>query len=550
MSDSIKVQPRHEEAYIRNTVRDPTQEDINFPRKRYFFGTEGRNLMLHISIAGSLGFLLFGYDQGVLSGLNAADEFLSTFNRPSSALLGTINAIYEIGCFCGAVSCFIVGERLGRRKCIFVGATLQFLGAVLQASSFTVPQLIVGRIVCGWGNGFNTATTPLWVSELAPAKSRGRHVAIEGNLIAFGIVIASYLNIGMSYTSGPAQWRFPIAFQGLFIVLQVLWVYLLPESPRWLSQHGRHGEALDILAQLQGKGVAHDEVTVLKKKRVIDISLALESKEGPWKFSEIFKSGPLKIRRRYLLAIGAQAMQQLSGINVLVYYAPHTLTTDLGLSYETALQFAAGLADTYWVFSFIGVFWLDQMSRRKPLFVGAFICGLCFLCAGVLQAEATNARASASLAFFFLYEATFAVGWLPVPWLYPAEIMPLRHRTHCAALATASDWIFNYMIVQITPVSIANIRWKTYMIFFVLNMAFAVIVFLFYPETSGRTLEEIDFLFSGENDRIFVVDRKLRLTPGFRSRMGRAESEELEAANYQISEDSSSTENVQEKVAI
>lgn len=88
----------------------------------------------------------------------------------------------------------------------------------------------------GWGNGFNTATTPLWVSELVPAKNRGRHVAIEGNLIAFGIVIAYYFNIGMSYTSGGVQWRLVIAFQVVFIFFQVLWTYLLPESPRWLSQ--------------------------------------------------------------------------------------------------------------------------------------------------------------------------------------------------------------------------------------------------------------------------------------------------------------------------
>lgn len=123
--------------------------------------------------------------------------------------------------------------------------------------------------------------------------------------------------------------------------------------------------------------------TVRKHKRAIDAALALENAEGPWKFTEVFKNGPLKIRRRYLLAIGAQAMQQLSGINVLVYYLPHTLTTDVGFSYETALQVGAGVADTYWVFSFIGVFFLDQMGRRKPLIWGAIGCGICFLLVGL-----------------------------------------------------------------------------------------------------------------------------------------------------------------------
>lgn len=353
-------------------------------------------------------------------------------------------------------------------------------------------------------------------------------MAIEGNLIAFGIVIAYYYNIGMSYTTGPAQWRAPIASQGAIILAQVVWTYLLPESPRWLTQHGKHEEAVDILAQLHGKGVHASDPAVVKQKRAIDNALALENAEGPWRISEIFKNGPLKIRRRYVLAIGAQAMQQLSGINVLVYYAPHTLTTDVGLSYNTALHVGAGLADTYWVFSFISVFFLDQMGRRKPLIWGAFGCAICFLLAGVLQKDISPVRAKASLAFFFGYEAIFAIGWLPIPWLYAPEIMPMRHRTHSAALATASDWIFNYMIVQITPVAIANIRWKTYMIFFVLNIAFALIVYLVYPETSGRTLEEIDLLYTGDCDRLFVVDKRGVLLPGFRSKMDRPDLESID----------------------
>lgn len=150
-------------------------------------------------------------------------------------------------------------------------------------------------------------------------------------------------------------------------------------------------------------------------------------------------------------------------------------------------------------------------------------------------------RAKASLTWFFAYEAIFAVGWLPIPWLIPPEIMPLRHRTKCAALATASDWIFNFMIVQITPapVSISNIGWKTYMIFFVLNAVFALVVYLLLPETSGRTLEEIDLLFSGDCDRLFVVDRRGVLLPGFRSRMNRVN--ELEFLE-QVSSGSSSKE--------
>ncbi|CAK7200341.1 hypothetical protein SEUCBS139899_003032 [Sporothrix eucalyptigena] len=495
--------------------------DVNAPRKRYFFGAQGKSLMRAISAAGTVGFLLFGYDQGVLGGINTSEDFLNQFNNPSDTLLGTINAIYEIGCCAGAICVFVVGERLGRRGCLYVGAALMAIGAILQATSFGVAQIIVGRVVCGWGNGFNTATTPLWVSELSPAKSRGRLVAAEGTLIAFGIVIASYFNIGMYFASGPVVWRAPIAAQLIFIIVQVALTVILPESPRWLTKHGRHQEAVDILAQLQGVNVPLDDPVVSQTKGAIDEALAMERAGGPWRLSEAFQSGPLKIRRRYMLAIGLQAMQQLAGINLLVYYFPHILTTNLGMSTETALQLAAGLSVTYFVFSLIPLFWLDRMSRRKPLIGGAFVCALCFLIAGILQSNPTDARVKASLAFFFLYEAVFGIGWLAIPWLYPAEIMPLRHRTHSAAIATAADWIFNYMIVQITPIMITNISWRSYLIFFVLNLFFAAVIFLFFPETSGRSLEEMDSMFLGDGDKVFMVNRKGQLRPAFQSQYGK-----------------------------
>ncbi|KAJ9496361.1 hypothetical protein H2202_008024 [Exophiala xenobiotica] len=322
----------------------------------------------------------------------------------------------------------MVGDRLGRKNCIYVGALLQAIGAILQASSFGVPHMIVGRIV--W------QVAPRIDVELVPSKTRGRHVAIEGNLIAFGIVIAYYFTIGMTYASGPIQWRLVIAAQLIIIFFQVIWTMNLPESPRWLTAHGRHEEAIHVLAQLTGKDVKLDDASVIKQKKNIDDAIALERADGVWKFSECFRNGPLKIRRRFIFVI---------------------------CRYPTGYPFFG-------------------KSQGKSH---------------------------------------------PIPWLYGPEIMPLRHRTHSAALSAASDWIFNYLIVQITPIAIANIRWKTYLIFFFLNIFFALMIWLFYPETSGRTLEEMDTLFMGDNDRLIVINKKGRLLPGFRSYMNRTDNPEM-----------------------
>lgn len=139
-------------------------------------------------------------------------------------------------------------------------------------------------------------------------------------------------------------------------------------------------------------------------------------------------------------------------------------------------------------------------------------------------------KAKASLTFFFLFEAIFAVGFLPIPWLYAPEIMPLRHRTHSAAASAASNWIFNFLIVQITPIALSSIGWKTYLIFFILPMAWAVIIFLFYPETSGRTLESIDTMYLGDNDRLIVVDKMGRLLPAFSSQMNQDTAQTVSSA--------------------
>ncbi len=157
--------------------------------------------------------------------------------------------------------------------------------------------------------------------------------------------------------------------------------YIISQLPQQNSNsctNVKHEEATDILTQLHGKGIQCSDLEVIKQKSPIDAALAIENAEGPRKATELFKNGPLKIRRHYLLAIGAQVMQQLSGIDVLVYYAPHILPTNVGLSYETALQVGAGLADTYWFFSIIGVVFLDQMGRQKPLIWGALGCSLRF----------------------------------------------------------------------------------------------------------------------------------------------------------------------------
>jgi sugar porter (SP) family MFS transporter len=498
---------------IKNTVSVEDSELQNTPvtdfqPKWYSLRVKGRFLLALVIFNASVAFLLFGYDQGVLAGLLTSEYFLSTFGHPDSGLIGTINSVYNLGCFCGAIICFFFGDKLGRRRSILCGLSVMTVGAILQTSAYSVPQLIVGRVITGIGNGMDTATCPVYVSEMVKAERRGNLVSIELNMIALGIVIANYFDIGMSYVAGHIQWRLPIGFQMVFMIISGTMTLILPESPRWLAVKGRHGESLDVLARLHGKHTPTTHPEVVEAKRQIDQVILIETDGGNAKRSDIFKSSPLLIRRRIVLAIGTQAMQQCSGINILVYYAPTVIENYMGYGHQDALYIAAGISVTYYVGSFIPCFFLDQMSRRWSILSGSLVCGLCFLICGILQVNPTVERAKATLAFFYIYEFAFAWGWLAVPWVYPPEISQTRYRAQIASLSTASNWIFNYLVVQITPIAFSDIGWKTWIVFTILNFVFIFVVFLFYPETSGISLEEVDFLFQAYDNSLFVFKKK------------------------------------------
>ena len=150
----------------------------------------------------------------------------------NTSLLGTVTAIYDVGCFFGAVIAFWLGEKLGRKKTVLVGTSIMTIGAIIQISAYSVAQMIVGRIVAGIGNGINTATAPVWQSETSTVKWRGKLVVIEMILNIAGFSLSNWMTYGFSYTSGPISWRFPLAFQLVFMIILFSTVPWLPESPR------------------------------------------------------------------------------------------------------------------------------------------------------------------------------------------------------------------------------------------------------------------------------------------------------------------------------
>ena len=318
-----------------------------------------------------------------------------------------------------------------------------------------------------------------------------------------------------SFISSELAWRFPLGFQIFFGIIILAFAYWLPESPRWLISKHRDGEAMANMSALEGDNEATISASVMQEFNKIKGSIAAEQ-------STVVKRKTMP-RWRLLLGVGAQAMQQLTGINIICYYLPYVLVESVGQNGSTARVVAAVNALSYLGATLIGLHYIDKWGRRRLMWIGATGQGLCWLTITLLLSYADKAAVnyagaandapepsahgspmtkilgSASVAFFFLFNVFFGAGWQGVSWLYPTEINSTQNRILGMSLGVATNWAINFAVVFVTPLGIAKLKAQFYIIWTILNFIIAPIVYFFYPETSGRSLEAIDTLFENNN---------------------------------------------------
>jgi len=425
------------------------------------FKFRGKTLVALITLTCSTSFLLFGYDQGVLSGIIGADnQFGKDFNHPDANTQGLIVSIYQLGNVGGSIAVFLLGDYLGRKNSILLATFIMLVGAILQTASINRGMMYAARVITGIGNGANTSTIPVWQAETSTAKERGKLVAIDSCIIIFGIFIAYWMDYGFAQVSGPAQWRFPIGFQIVFIVIVLVLTSILPESPRWLHKQGRHAEADDITARLIGDATVEDPRVKELSKEITD-AIEIESAGGPFKMKEIFGFGKLQNFRRMCICFAVDAFQQLGGICVITYYLPKVLSQSVGMSRHMSLLMSGIITTEYFLASIVQIWLVNYFKRRTLLFLssaGEIITMV------VLAGCVYDGRFSAgvvSIIMIFAYNSFYAFGWLTVPFVYPAEITTLRLRAKGAAIASLGAWIIEFMVVQITPIAVQNIGYKT-----------------------------------------------------------------------------------------
>ncbi|KAI8069224.1 general substrate transporter [Gongronella butleri] len=473
----------------------------------------GEQLVLAINLAAGLSIFFFGYDQGVMGSVNLSPDYLHVMGlETNEALLGGVVAVYYCGTLVGALMGGWLGDRIGRVRTVLVGCAFAIFGAVMQTCAQNLPWFMVFRVITGVGTGHLNAVVPIWSAETSSHTSRGAMIAMEFTLNIFGVVIAYWIGYGLKDFEGGFRWRFPIGFQLIPLAILAIGINFFPESPRWLIKQGRIEEGMDIIAALRGGGDPKHPAAQEEFKAIME-NVESERAEGePGYLSMLYKVDHLNIPRRVHLSIWLQIIQELVGIGMITVYAPKIFQV-AGFSSSTS-QLLSGLNDvSYMLSTLIAVFTLDKWGRRFTLYYGAVGQGISLLLMGILiKPEIFNMNplgcGIGATVFTFVYTAFFGATWLTVPWLYPTEIYPTKVRAKGGAWSVVGWSIGNALVMEITPPAIANIGWLTFIIFAIFNAVSIPIIWAFYPETAGRTLEELDVLFSTKSPFVWQCEKE------------------------------------------
>ncbi|KIW68599.1 hypothetical protein PV04_04536 [Phialophora macrospora] len=471
-----------------------------------FQNLRGSALVWGITLSSGSCYVLFGYDQGVLGGLVAQPSFLDAIGNPSASYLGTIVALYNIGCLAGCMVAAAWGNVLGRRKTILIGCSVMVVGAIIQTATYGAGQLIAGRLISGLGNGMNTSTIPVYVSETARSHRRGQMIAVQLSIVIAGIVLAYWIDFATVHTlTGEVVWRFPIAFQNIFALITMATMPFLPETPRWLYSHGRKTEAVTVLARLMDTTEDSEQVQFIKNE--MEEALELEKQQPSFSWKQLRQQSDLKPLRRLVLCFMVQFFQQFTGINVIVFYVTIVLEQNMGLSSNTSSLVAGFIQIAFWVGTLPPIYYLDKYGRRPTLLIGSIILliSLVLFTAGI--AVNTDSSNNLALAMLILFQISFGMSWNATPWIYAPEITPLQLRHVGSAVGVFSEWLCTFVIVQMTPTAVKHTGWKIYLLFVILTALSIPFVYFFLPETTNMTLEEIDYIFVKGEARERLHDR-------------------------------------------
>jgi len=434
-------------------------------KNRYF-------LILSAAVA-ALGGLLFGFDTAVISG---TIPFIQPFFNLNDIQLGWTVSSLLAGCIAGVISAGKPGDVFGRRKMLMVAAALFLISALGSALSNHHTAFIVFRLTGGFAVGAASMLSPMYIAEISPPKHRGQLVSLNQMAIVVGILLAFFSNYWLS-GSGDNNWRWMFAVMGIPSFLFLVMLVFVPESPRWLVQKGRETDALNILSQINGPGIARTELAEIRD--------SLKKEQGTYR--EVF-SRPMRpiLWVGILLAI----FSQVTGINSIMYYAP-VIFKATGFGTDSALMQTVFIGSVNFLFTIIAIAWIDKIGRKPLMIVGSIGMAIS-LTALSIAFYMQKSESVLILIFILIYCASFAASIGPVTWVAISEIFPNKLRSKAMSVAVVCLWAANFIVILTFPVILNRLGGGTaFLLFDVMCIALVVFVYYKFPETKGKSLEEL-----------------------------------------------------------
>jgi SP family arabinose:H+ symporter-like MFS transporter len=438
---------------------------------------------LYASIA-AIGGFLFGYDTAVISG---AIGFIKVRFGLEAGMLGWTVSSLIVGAAVGAAFTGVLSDRFGRKKMLILSALLFTIGSIGSAIPDSTAGLVVARMIGGLGVGMTSTLSPLYIAEIAPAAHRGRLVSIYQFAVVTGIFLTFFINASIAGIGNDAwdiasAWRWMFGFGIIPGIVYLLLLLIIPETPRWLMRQKQEVRALEILEKMNGKEAAKSELHEL---------LNLKNSEDSGSVKELLQP---TLRLPLLIGVGLAVLQQITGINAIMYYAPEIFK-------QTGAGTNAALTQTVWVgvvnfaFTLVAVWLIDKTGRKALLIIGAAVMAICLFVVGYgFYSEYVSGLLI--LLFILLYVAAFAVSFGPVVWVMISEIFPTRIRGRATAIASMSLWIADYVVSQTFPLLLEGIGTSaTFWLFAVISVIALIFCMKYVPETKGKSLEQIERLW-------------------------------------------------------
>ncbi|KAG6335511.1 hypothetical protein ID866_3583 [Astraeus odoratus] len=440
-----------------------------------------------------------GYDGSMMNGLQSLSQWQTAFH-PSNAMLGLLNAIQNIGALAGYPFAPYLSDGIGRRKTVFLGATIMLVATALQTASQSVRMFIGARFLIGFGLTFAANSAPMLVTELAYPEYRAQLTSLYNSLWYSGSIIAAWATYGTFRINSTWSWRLPSLLQGIPAILQFALILFAPESPRWLVSKGREAEALQTLAYYHADGNEQDALVQYEFQEIkaaIEFDRTVAANVG-WK-SLIATPGN---RKRMRIIVALAFFSQWSG-NGLVSYYLNKVFDQIGITGSSTQLLLNGLLQVWNLFwAVLAAFMVNRLGRRFLFLTSAGLMTLFYtaqaICFAQYSQHGAPAAGHAVVGFVFLFFAAYDIAFTPLIVSYTVEILPFHLRAkgfNIFMFVISLALIFNQYV---NPIALSALGWKYYLVYVCWLAVEFVFLWVFLVETKNRSLEETAALFDGD----------------------------------------------------